>query len=120
MKLSIGNVLSIVFLTMFLTLTICVLNVYTYINKAVDYHETCIAEIEASNFSSDVINEYTKNTDENGKEKPFKTVITNKTVLNSDDNLERVGRIYEVKTTYTIKIPLINYSVDKTIQGFAR
>ena len=114
MKFSVGNVLSVIFLTMFLTLMVCVLNVCTYINKATAYHETCIAEIEASNFSSDVINSYTTKTE------PFKTEITNKTVLNEDTNLERVGRIYEVKTTYTIKIPIINYSVDKTIQGFAR
>lgn len=114
MKLSISNVLSILFLNIFLVLLVCSMNVFSVINKAYDYHNTTISEIEASNFSSSVINAYETN------DNAFKTEITNRTVLNSDTNLERVGRIYEVKTTYTIKIPIINFKVDRTIQGFAR
>lgn len=114
MKLSLSNVISIIFLNLLVILMVCSLNVFAIINKAKDYHNTTIAELEASNFSSSVINAY-----ENSGN-AFKTEITNRTVLNPDDNLERVGRIYEVKTTYTIKIPIINYHVDRTIQGFAR
>lgn len=117
MKLSVSNVLSILFSVLFMALMVCVLNVYTYINKANDYHETTIAEIEASNFSQAVIDSYVNNENSSG----FKTEITDKTAqFNKDENLERTGRICEVKTTYTIKIPIIQYEVTKTIQGFAR
>lgn len=102
------------FTTLFVVLIVSTINVYTVINKANDYHETCIAEIQASNFSSAVISSYTSTTD------PFTTQIVNRSALNDDTNLERTGRIYEVITTYDIKIPIIGYNITKSIQGFAR
>jgi len=115
MKLSFSNVVSLLFTTLFLTLMVCVLNVFSIINHANDYHQTTIAELEASGFSDSVINAYKNNTTSS-----FKTEIINRSVMNEDTNLERVGRIYEVKTTYNITIPIINYSINRTIQGFAR
>lgn len=114
MKISLQNIISVLFLGLMMILIVSTLNVFSIINKANDYHNTTIAEVEASNFASSVINAY-----ENSNN-AFKTEITDKTVLNQDKNLERVGRIYEVKTTYIIKIPVINYEVERSIQGFAR
>lgn len=122
MKLSVSNILSVLFLALFSILIVGVLNVYSVINRANDYHETVIAEIEASNFSSSVINAYTANGGygTNTNNKLFKTEIVDRSVLNEDTNLEKVGRIYEVKTSYKVTIPILNYNVTKTIQGFAR
>ena len=122
MKLSVSNILSVLFLALFSILIVGVLNVYSVINRSNDYHETVIAEIEASNFSSSVINAYTANGGygTNTNNKLFKTEIIDRSVLNEDTNLEKVGRIYEVKTSYTITIPILNYKATKTIQGFAR
>lgn len=114
MKVSLSNILSVLFLTMMMVLMVCSLNAFTTINKANDYHNTSIAEMEASNFSTSVVEKYTKS------EGPFKTTIIDRTAMNKDTNLERVGRIYEVTTKYTIKIPIINFKIDKSIQGFAR
>lgn len=114
MKISLSNILSVLFLTMMMVLMVCSMNAFTTINKANDYHNASIAEIEASNFASSVMEEYINS------DGPFKTEIVNRTSMNSDTNLERVGRIYEVRTSYRIKIPIINYEIDKTIQGFAR
>lgn len=95
-------------------LVVSVINTFSVINKANSYHQTCIAEIQASNYSSTVINKYQGDTGD------FRTIITDKTIKNEDDNIEKTGRIYEVITEYDIKIPVINYHITKTIQGYAR
>lgn len=99
--------------TLLFVFVVSIIGAFSVINKANDYHQTAIAEIQASNFSSSVIQKYRTGTE------PFVTTVEDKTVV-STDNLERTGKICEVTTTYTIKIPIINYSATKTIRGFAR
>ena len=112
MKNTIGHVVLTIFVTFLLLLGISLINVFSTINKANAYHQTCIAELQASNFAD--ISKYQG--DHNG----FHTTITNRTVKNDNENLEKTGRIYEVVTTYKVSIPFIGYSSTKTIQGYAR
>ena len=114
MKHSLSYVLSALFTTFMIVLVVCIINAFSTINKANAYHQTCIAEIQASNFSSAVIQNYQK------PDLPFKTVIIDRTIESNPENLEKTGRIYEVKTTYKIEIPVINYKIEKTIIGYAR
>lgn len=114
MKNTMGYVVSSVFLVFMVVLCVSIISAFSTINKANAYHQTCIADIQASNFSSSVISQY--NRDNNG----FRTVIEERTVRNEDENLEKTGRIFEVVTTYEIKIPVIGYGVEQTIQGYAR
>lgn len=114
MKNTMGYVVSSVFLVFMVVLCVSIISAFSTINKANAYHQTCIADIQASNFSPSVISQYNK--DNNG----FKTEIEERTVKNQDENLEKTGRIYEVVTTYEIKIPVIGYGVEQTIQGYAR
>lgn len=114
MKNTMGYVISTIFLTFMVVLCVSIISAFSTINKANAYHQTCIADIQASNFSSSVISQY--NRDNNG----FKTKIEERTVKAEDENLEKTGRIYEVVTTYDIKIPVIGYKIEQTIQGYAR
>lgn len=114
MKNTINYVLSTLFITLMIVIIVSIINVFSVINKANSYHQTCIAEIQASNFASAVIQSYEDSS------KPFKVEIIDRTLESSDDNLEKTGRIFEVKTTYDIKIPIIGYSLTKTVNGFAR
>lgn len=114
MKNSVGFIVSSLFIIFMIILCVNIINVFSVINKANAYHQTCIAEIQSSNFSSEIISKYTEDT------VPFETEIIDRTVKNENDNLERTGRIYEVVTTYEISIPVINYEITQTIQGYAR
>lgn len=114
MKQTISYALSTLFITFFIVLVVCIMNVFSVINHANAYHQTCIAEIQASNFSSAVIQSYANS------DNPFQTVVIDRTVASNEDNLEKTGRIYEVITTYKISIPIINYETTKQIHGYAR
>ena len=100
MKNSVSWVLQSIVITLFVLLT------------SNEYHQICIAELQASNFSSQVITKYTSNTD------PYVTTITNRTVDNG--SLTGANRIYEVKTVYQVSMPIINYSTTKTLVGYAK
>ena len=114
MKNTISYILTVMLITFMIVLVVSVINVTVTINKANAYHQTCISEIQASNFSTSVNSKYTGNTG------MFKTTIKNKSIVDENENIEKTGRIYEVSTTYTIKIPVINYSTEQVIVGFAR
>lgn len=112
MKNSVSWVLQSIVITLFVLLTLNIINLQNQINKANEYHQICIAELQASNFSSQVITKYTSNTD------PYVTTITNRTVDNG--SLTGANRIYEVKTVYQVSMPIINYSTTKTLVGYAK
>lgn len=114
MKNTMGYVVSSVFLVFMVVLCVSIINVFSVINKANAYHQTCIADIQASNFSPTVISQY------QGEHDGFTTTITDRTVRNENENLEKTGRIYEVVTSYQIKIQVIGFSKTQTIQGYAR
>lgn len=98
--------------TLLIVLVVSIVGVFSTINKANAYHQTAVEEMQSSNFSSSVIDKYRTNTD------PFVTRVIDKTV--TSNSLERTGRVFEVVTTYEIKLPIVNYSKTKTIHGFAR
>lgn len=114
MKNTISYVLWTLLYGIMIVTVITLISVFSVINKANAYHQTCIAEIQASNFASSVVEKYTMDTD------PYITTIVDRTVATDDENLERTGRIYEVVTTYKINIGILNYHTTKTIRGFAR
>lgn len=114
MKNTIGYVVSSIFVVFTTILVVCIISAFSTINKANAYHQTCIADIQASNFSPAVIAQYNQ---DNGS---YETTITDRTVKNENENLEKTGRIYEVVTTYNITIPVINYEIVQTIHGYAR
>lgn len=115
MKNTLGTIVVTIVFTFFLVLTIFIINTFSIISKANDYHDTCIAELQASNFSPAVIKQYQGDTGD------FHTTIVNRSnVINNVDNLDKTGRIYEVTTTYKVSIPIIGWSSTKTIHGFAR
>lgn len=114
MKNTINYIVASLLITFQVVLCVSVINTFSTINKANDYHQTCIAEIQASNFASSIINKYVNDT---GK---YSTTISNRTVDTEEGNIEKTGRIFEVVTQYDIEIPVINYRVSKTIQGYAR
>lgn len=114
MKNTIGYIVSSLMITFLIVLSVSIINVFSTINKATAYHETCIAEIQASNFASNIIDKYIGDTGD------YQTTIANRTVDTDPGNIEKTGRIYEVITEYEIEIPVINYHISKTIQGYAR
>ena len=115
MKNVLGSIVVTIVVSFFLILSIFLINSFVIVEKANSYHQTCIAELQSSNFAPDVIRQYQGDTGD------FHTTITNRSnVIDSVDNLDKTGRIYEVTTTYTLKIPIIGYSSTKTIHGFAR
>ena len=76
MKNTMGYVVSTVFLVFTVVLCVSIISAFSTINKANAYHQTCIADIQASNFSPAVISQYNRNN--NG----FETAIEERTVKN--------------------------------------
>lgn len=114
MKNTVGYIITTLLTIFMIVITVSIINVFSVINKANSYHQTCIAEIQASNYSASIISKYQNDTGD------FRTSIVDRTVSNMDENLEKTGRIYEVTTSYTIEIPIINYQSTKVLHGYAR
>lgn len=96
MKISITTAISYLFITVCLVLFVSVLNFCTGMQKMNDYHYATVHELESSDFASSVIAEKTADT-------TYHTTVVNKTLKNDNG-------IYEVKTTKTFSIPILNYT----------
>lgn len=78
--------------------------------KAQNYHSSVVANIEASNFATTVINECKTKTISNGYKNLEVTLMT-----------DSIGKPYaKVVLTYNYKIPIINSTMDYSIEGYAR
>lgn len=106
MKITISTAMSFVFITFCTVLFISVMNFSVSMQKVNDYHYATVHEIESSDFASAVINERKRNSD-------YTTMITQKSIKED-------MRIYEVKTTAELSIPILNYHTTYTKVSTAR
>lgn len=98
MKISISAGISFVFITFCCVIMVSVLNFSMALQKVNDYHYATVHEIESSDFSPFVIAQRQNDT-------MYQTEIHEKSVI---DEL----RIYEVRTSAMVRIPILG--VEKT------
>lgn len=106
MKISISTAISFLFITFCTILFISMMNVALVIQKANATHYATVHEIENSDFSPYVIDQRIANA-------PYPTQIIEKTVK---EDL----RIYEVKTTAQLRIPILGYVSEYVKESIAR
>lgn len=90
----------------FTVLFISTMNFATQVQKVNDYHYATVHEIESSDFANTVINERRNNS-------TYTTKITQKSIKED-------MRIYEVTTSSSISIPILNYQVPYAKTSIAR
>ena len=106
MKISISAAISFIFITFCCILFISILNFSMTLQKVNDYHYATVHEIESSDFSPYVIAQR-QNHD------VYQTEIHEKSVI---DEL----RIYEVRTSAAIRIPLLQINTTYVKESIAR
>lgn len=106
MKHSISIALTFLSITVITVVCVSAMNFAMAIQKANAYHYATVHEIESSDFASAVMNERMSNSD-------YTTSIIEKSVKED-------MRIYEVKTTTTISIPIFGYSTEYAKVSVAR
>lgn len=106
MKITISSAISFIFITFVCVLFVNFLNFGMAIQKANAYHYTTVHEIESSDFSPSVISQRQSSSN-------YTTRIVSKSVK---EDL----RIYEVKTSTELKIPILGYSKMYVKESVAR
>lgn len=106
MKISISAAISFVFVSFVCVLFVNILNFTMAIQKTNAYHYASVHEIESSDFSPYVIEARKQNTS-------YATEIIKKSV--KEDRA-----IYEVRTSTTLKIPILGYESAYVKESVAR
>lgn len=106
MKISISTAASFIFITFCSVLFVHVMNFQMAIQKVNAYHYATVHEIENSDFSPYVIVQ-------RSADRSYKTSITEKSVK---EDL----RIYEVKTSAELSIPILGYKTIYKKESIAR
>lgn len=112
MKISMEWVVDSILLTFFIVIVFGIINISANIKQAYYYHHYMIAQIEASHFNTNVINQLISNS-------PFKHDLKDCSIQ-SEDSLFLEEKIYQIKTTYSLRLPLIGYQTTQSIIGYAR
>lgn len=106
MKISLSAAMSFLFITFCTILFVNVMNFNMEMQRVNNYHYATVHEIESSDFSPNIIEARIQNT-------TYQTNIEGKGVKND-------LRIYEVKTSAKLKIPLLGYEQTYVKESIAR
>lgn len=106
MKISLSAAISFLFITFCTILFVHMMNFTMSIQKVNSYHYATVHEIESSDFSPYVITKRMQDTS-------YTTSIQEKSVK---DDL----RIYEVKTSTMLRIPILGYEKEYVKESIAR
>lgn len=112
MKISVEWVVDSLLITFLIIIIFGILNITSKIKQAYSYHHYMIAQIEASHFNENVTQQLLSNS-------PYTHQITDCSIA-SKDQLNVEEAIYQVTTTYKISLPIIGYTTENTIIGYAR
>lgn len=116
MSRAIEWVVDIMIVTFIVVFVVSAINVGSTIRQAEAFHNLAIAEVEASNFDEGVIKKYA----EGRVNEHYLTTFTNVSAVTDSSSTAASERIYLVKTTYKISIPILGYSKTNVISGYAR
>lgn len=106
MKNTLSIALTFLTITLITVVLISVMNASMVMQKVNAYHYATVHEIESSDFASAVMDERISNSD-------YTTSITEK-------SMKEDMRIYEVKTSATISIPIFGYTKEFVKVSVAR
>jgi len=111
-KISVEWVIDSLLVTFLIIIVFGVLNITAKIKQAYSYHHYMIAQIEASHFNENVTQQLLS-------ESPYIHQIKDCSI-STEDQLYVEEMIYQVTTTYKISLPMIGYTTENTIIGYAR
>lgn len=115
MKQAFEYFIDAIILVLIVVVVIGIINISSQISQAQDFHNVAVAEVEASNFNSNIINKYETGKVNSDFKIEFKNVSTKDT---NNDYIEE--NIYKVTTKYTVSIPILGYKKTNYIVGYAR
>lgn len=113
MKSAVETFLSVIMITFMAVLSTCYITASLNTRRAQNYYAAVVTEVEASDFSEEVIGGCIQNAKENGYVKEDGT---------SGLAIQKTGELQtaEVTLTYRYAIPVLNMMLEHEIKGYAR
>lgn len=112
MKVSVEWIVDSILFTFFVLIVFGMLNMTSQINHAYNYHHSAVAAIEESHFEPSLMNALK----ENGQ---YKLSFHDQSIQH-DLELYPKENLYQIETTYELKIPIIGYKTECKIVSYAR